>query len=223
MTQKYYDVRREIYENCSDKSFKKARTFKEMKKLFKGLQWLMLAVAVVCAIVMILIALLQVNIIWNIVLIAIVIAISIIGQFNFEKMYHKEARRQELTVRQQLYDEYIKNIIRIFKENGIDTNEKFGILKEECKNALEQHNQKYNSIKTRIFDMLVGVPLGALVSSLIYKNSDVVLIQIITIILLGISIIIISDIIKRINYYSEGYFKDKHLLDALNEIEYAKE
>lgn len=34
MTQKYYNVRREIYENCSDKSFRRLRTFKEMKKLF---------------------------------------------------------------------------------------------------------------------------------------------------------------------------------------------
>ena len=30
-------------------------------------------------------------------------------------------------------------------------------------------------------------------------------------------------IIKKINYYSDGYFKDKQLLDVLNEIEYAKE
>ena len=41
--------------------------------------------------------------------------------------------------------------------------------------------------------------------------------------LIGIFIIIISNIIKKINYYSDGYFKDKQLLDVLNEIEYAKE
>lgn len=59
MTQKYYDVRREIYENCSDKSFRRLRTFKEMKKLFKGLQWLMLILMIACAISIIIIGLLK--------------------------------------------------------------------------------------------------------------------------------------------------------------------
>ena len=70
---------------------------------------------------------------------------------------------------------------------------------------------------------MIGVPLGAVISSLIYKNSDIVVIQILSVILIGIFIIIISNIIKKINYYSDGYFKDKQLLDVLNEIEYAKE
>ena len=223
MTQKYYDVRREIYENCSDKSFRKLRTFKEMKKLFKGLQWLMLILMIACSISIIIIGLLNINFFWYTIPVTLVIAISIISQFSFEKLYNKDARRQELSDRQQLYNEYIENAMNIFKENGIDTKAKFNILKEECKNALEQHNQKYDSIKIKIFDMLIGVPLGAVISSLIYKNSDIVVIEILSIILIAIFIIIISNIIKKINYYSDGYFKDKQLLDVLNEIEYAKE
>lgn len=40
MTYKYYDVRRDIYNECSDKSLKKFRTFKEMRKLFKLKFWI---------------------------------------------------------------------------------------------------------------------------------------------------------------------------------------
>lgn len=39
MTYKYYDIRREIYENCSDEPLRKFRTFTEMKKVFKIKFW----------------------------------------------------------------------------------------------------------------------------------------------------------------------------------------
>lgn len=222
MTYKYYDVRREIYENCSDKSLKKFRTFKEMKKLFKGLQWLMLALMIAYAIAMIIIAIFPISILWNTIPVIFVIAISILSQFTFEKLYHKEARKEELSMKGQSYKEYIDNILNTLKENGIDSVKKITVLKEECKCALAQHKQKYDSVKSKVFDMLIGIPLGALISSLIYKNSDAVVMQIFVLLLIGFFVIAFSNIVRKITFYSDGYFKDKRLLDVLNEIEYAE-
>lgn len=222
MTYKYYDVRREIYENCSDKPLKKFRTFKEMKKLFKGLQWLMLALIIACVIAWFFIAFLPISILWNIIPMTLAFAILIFSQFTFEKLYHQEARKEELSLKDQSYKEFVNNILNTLKANGIDSAKKITVLKEECKCALTEHKQKYDSVKSKAFDMLIGVPLGALISSLIYKNSDALVMQIITISIIGLFVIAFSNIVRKITYYSDGYFKDKHLLDVLNEIEYAE-
>lgn len=66
--------------------------------------------------------------------------------------------------------------------NGLYTKEQWGQLKEECKLKLESHENSYKSIGNQIYNLLIGVPLGALISSLIYKNSNAVIKYIIGII-----------------------------------------
>jgi uncharacterized membrane protein YcaP (DUF421 family) len=68
--------------------------------------------------------------------------------------------------------------------------------------------------------MLIGVPLGALISSIIYNQDANSLEGIIVLILLGLFIIIGSQIGRKISFYSDGYFKDRHLLNILRELEY---
>lgn len=73
--------------------------------------------------------------------------------------------------------------------------------------------------------MLVGVPLGAFVSALIYKSEsvDIVIEQLFVIIVLGLMTIGAANVFKKITYYSDGHFKDQYLLDILNELEYLSE
>ena len=70
--------------------------------------------------------------------------------------------------------------------------------------------------------MLIGVPLGAFISALIYKSekSDIIIEQLVVIILFGLMIIGVASVIKKITYYSDGHFKDQYLLDVLCELEY---
>ena len=42
MTYKYYDVRREVYDKCSDKTLKRTRSFKDLKRLFKWYAWVIM-------------------------------------------------------------------------------------------------------------------------------------------------------------------------------------
>lgn len=42
MTQRYYFIRREVYELKKSKKYRKNRTFSEMKQLFKPSYWLMI-------------------------------------------------------------------------------------------------------------------------------------------------------------------------------------
>ena len=43
------------------------------------------------------------------------------------------------------------------------------------------------------------------------------------VLILGLMIIGVSNILKKITYYSDGHFKDQYLLDVLNELEYLSE
>ena len=93
-------------------------------------------------------------------------------------------------------------------------------LKSECEQILSKHEQKYLALNNRTYEMLIGIPLGALISSIIYNQNLNSLEGIIVLILLGLFIIIGSQIGRKISFYSDGYFKDQHLLNVLRELEY---
>ena len=220
MTYKYYDVRRDIYNECSDKSLKKFRTFKEMRKLFKLKFWIIFVLMMICLILMGVLSLCLPNKSWYFIPMIILIILSIISEIQGESLYNSAERKEEIDKQGKCYDEYVKNIITVLNSNGLYTKEQWSQLKEECKLKLESHENSYKSIGNQIYNILIGVPLGALISSLIYKNSDAVVKSIIGIIILGIVCILIIKILKKITFYTDGYFKDEYLMSALCELDY---
>ncbi len=220
MTYKYYDVRRDIYNECSDKSLKKFRTFKEMRKLFKLKFWIIFVLMMICLILMGVLSLCLPNKGWYFIPMIILIILSIISEIQGESLYNSAERKEEIDKQGKCYDEYVKNIITVLNSNGLYTKEQWSQLKEECKLKLESHESSYKSIGNQIYNILIGVPLGALISSLIYKNSDAVVKSIIGIIILGIVCILIIKILKKITFYTDGYFKDEYLMSALCELDY---
>lgn len=223
MTYKYYDVRRDIYNECSDKSLKKFRTFKEMRKLFKLKFWIIFVLMMICLILMGVLSLCLPNKGWYFIPMIILIILSIISEIQGESLYNSAERKEEIDKQGKCYDEYVKNIITVLNSNGLYTKEQWSQLKEECKLKLESHESSYKSIGNQIYNILIGVPLGALISSLIYKNSDAVVKSIIGIIILGIVCILIIKILKKITFYTDGYFKDEYLMSALCELDYYSE
>ncbi len=220
MTYKYYDVRRDIYNECSDKSLKKFRTFKEMRKLFKLKFWIIFVLMMICLILMVALSFCLPNKGWYFIPLTILIILSIISEIQGESLYNSAERKKEIDKQSKCYDEYVKNIITALNSNGLYTKEQWSSLKEECKLKLESYENSYKSIGNQIYNLLIGVPLGALISSLIYKNSNAVIKYIIGIISLGIVVIVITKIIKKITFYTDGYFKDEYLMSALCELDY---
>lgn len=223
MTYKYYDVRRDIYNECSDKPLKKFRTFKEMRKLFKLKFWIIFVLMMICLILMGVLSLCLPNKGWYFIPTIILIILSIISEIQGESLYNSAERKKEIDKQSKCYDEYVKNIITVLNSNGLCTKGQWSQLKEECKLKLESHESSYKSIGNQIYNILIGVPLGALISSLIYKNSDAVVKSIIKIIILGIVCILIVKILKKITFYTDGYFKDEYLMSALCELDYYSE
>ncbi len=119
-------------------------------------------------------------------------------------------------------EDYIQHIKKVLIANEITTKEQRDVLKSECEKALSVYRENHKSVNAKVFDMLIGVPLGAFISALIYKSesNDILLAQLIGVIILGIAMIGAINILKKIMYYSVGVFKDQYLLNVLNELEY---
>ena len=151
--------------------------------------------------------------------------LSIIGELFGGQMYNPTERKKELDEHSSNLEMYVENIQTTLNGHGIITKAHRDTLRKECEQQLSIHNSRFQSVSNKIFDMLIGVPLGAFISALIHKSegADFVISQLFIILILGLIIISISNILKKITYYSDGYFKDQYLLDILNELEYLPE
>ena len=224
-TYRYWDIRRDIYEQCSNKALKKYRTFADMKKLFKLSYWLLLIGMLVCLIAYISLFLFLPGTFYWLIPVGGTLLLSIISEFFGSRMYNPLERKREIEEHSANLDAYIENIQATLIGHGIITKDHRDTLRKECDQQLSIHNSRYKSVSSKIFDMLVGVPLGAFISALIYKSAsaDIVISQLFVIAILGVMIIGVSNILKKITYYSDGHFKDQYLLDVLNELEYLSE
>jgi len=222
MTQKYLAVRREIYEKNPASRMNTSRSFSDMVKLFKRPYWIILAALAISIIGLALIFIFahESSLVW-IPLIIMVIA-SLCSQIPRERFLYKErARQKELLQVKENYTQYISETLTLLKNQNIDKPEKIIQIKLECEAELKTQEEKYNKISSRVFDMLIGVPLGALIASIIATDGNVEPTAIICIVVIGIVISGIAKLIQLVGFYSEGYFKDRYLLDALNELSYS--
>ena len=162
------------------------------------------------------------NLIWCIIPFSVMILVSIFSEFFGGKMYNAEARKEELQQHSESLEGYIDDVKTTLSAHKITTRAQRDVLKAECEKQIELHNKNFKSVNDKIYDMLIGVPLGALIAALIYKSSaeDTVIASIVALIVLGLMVIGIARFIKKVAYYSEGNFKDQHLLNVLNELEY---
>lgn len=221
MTYKYCLVRRAIYENDPTSKLKKRRNLKDMKRLFKLPFWIMMFL-VICSLISIALILLFK---FNTMLIYISYFVIALVSFVFEipredKIYHMEERNKEIRIKECEYEEYINNVREILTELGVNTPNKIEKLKEECKGILIKRNNGFSNITNRIIDMLIGVPLGALIASTIYADTKTQNEGIVLILSIGLILFIIIQIAKVWQYYTDANFKDRYLLDALNELSY---
>ena len=195
-----------------------------MAKLFKRPYWIMLGVLFIALIGAAATAIIAPN---SPFILFFLIAITIdllISQIPREKhIYNEVERENELSQIRIGHEQYVSDVWSILKEHGIDTHDKVLNIKAECVTTMKMRKGKYEKIFDRIIDMLIGVPLGTLVASIIYADSTVVPMAIGAVIIVGLAVLGLLKIINLINYYSDGYFKDKYLLDALNELDYFDE
>lgn len=224
-TYRYWDIRRDVYEQCANMTPKKYRTFADMRKLFKLSYWLLLIGMLVCLITYIALFLFLPGTFYWLIPVGGTLMLSIIGELFGSRLYNPLERKREIKEHSANLEVYIENIQTTLSGYGIITKDQRDVLRKECEQQLSIHSTTYKSVSSKVFDMLVGVPLGAFISALIYKSesTNIVISQLFVVVILGLMIIGISNILKKITYYSDGHFKDQYLLDVLNELEYLSE
>lgn len=221
MTYKYYEVRREVYDKCSDKTLKRTRSFKDLKRLFKWYAWVIMALLLVSMIAFIILVYVFPGKPYYLIPCAAAFTVTAIWEFHSERIYNAGERYRELEEVKHNYLQYIRNVKGVLDSCGIDSREKLDALKKECNARLDSHTKPYKSVSSTTYNMLVSVPLGAVVSSIIYRNSgDTAVAQIVGLLMFGLMIIGICKGFKALSFYADGYFKDRYLLEVLNELDY---
>lgn len=220
-TYRYWEVRRDVYDTLSKKKIKNYRSFADMKRLFARRFWIIMGGIMISLVTFLVLSFAYPNKPWYMIPCVIIIGLIIYSEFYESKMYNPIERKKEIGERNLRLEQYLDDVREVLQSHGIKTTEQITVLKEECKKQVDTHNSTFKSISGKIYDMLVGVPLGAFISALIYNDKgNEVIINIFSLIIIGLSIISIANIFKKISYYSSGNFKDKFLLDVICELEY---
>ena len=220
MIYRYYNIRREINNDNSEKGLNGFRSFKELKSLYKPFHWIVFVGVILTFIGLFITLVILKNKLWSSIPLVILIILVNIWEYKCEKSYNQKARKNELDTIDEKYKQYLNNTYIIFKNNGINTRKELAALKNECNFIFDKRENKFKILSNKIFELLIGVPIGALISSLVDKNDALLHTKTILILMLGISIYVIITTAKYISYYTEGYRKDRRLLDAVMEMEY---
>ena len=220
MTHRYYKIRREIFEDNSEKPLKKLRSGSELKELYKPFHWIVFGLMIGSLIAIIVISIFVTNKLWNTVPLLIIILLTDLWEYKAEKLYNKDARKKELMSIDCDYENYLKSIYEILQNNGIKSERELNILIDECNEWLEKRDNKFRFLKRKVFEICLGIPIGALITSLINQNSAEFPIQIITALILGLLMYPLFSLAKFVSNYMDCYQKDQSLLKALNEMRY---
>lgn len=224
MTYKYMYIRRAIFEQNPASKINTYRNLSDMVKLYKRQYFIMLVLLLLSVLFSFIIISIYPNRPFVLIPMVFELLIVILISVQREKhIYNESVRAQEISEIEKNYEEYVLNVSNTLESNGINTPEKLQKLKEECKSELKKYEEKLGRVNSKIFDMLIGVPLGAFIASIIYSNSNTIPAAIVVIIIIGLVLLGFTRLIGYIEYYSVGYFKDKYLLDAINELDYYEE
>lgn len=220
MTYRYNNIRREISNDDTEKAIKKFRSFEELKSLFTPFHWIVFILIILSLIALLLIPILVSNKLWCSIPLVVLIALVNIWNYKCEKLYNQQAREEELNDIDEKYKQYLSATYRILKKNGINTREQLMILKNERNIVFTKRENKFKILNNKVFELFIGVPIGALISSVIDKNDVNLPIIVIAILILGLVVYCIIAMAKCISYYTDEYWKDQQLLNAVTEMDY---
>lgn len=223
VTYKYLEVRREIYNKCSDKELNSFRSFRQMLKVWNRSYWASLIGMLFCLVTEIVLSIILQNKLWGMIPLGVEMVLLVVIEVRSDKMYNPPERKKELDDDKKKYEKYVENIKKTLDACGIRTSRLRVILREECVAELEKYNKSYSFISDHVIEMFIGVPLGALISSLIFIDKQAVVDHIAVLVMLGVMIIVFIKVAKKMAFFWNGYFKDQYLLKALKELEYCEE
>ena len=224
MTQKYYHVRREIYEvNPLNKS-KSTRKLSDLRKLCKLPFWIIAITMILSLIAMVVLMIFKpTSLLPLFPILPMSVALIVFELLKEKHLFNETYRNEELIEEKNNYQLSIVEVHGILEKNNINTFEKFSLLKNECETIVKNQKEKQIKVRNKIYSMLIGVPIAALIANIINTGKDINLNAVTLVIFLGALVSGSSILFQRISFYLNGEFKDKLMLDSLNELNYSSE
>lgn len=140
---------------------------------------------------------------------------------NDNNLYKIEVRLAEISKSMESNEQYALKIALILKQY-IKSYKRLMKLKDECEAQIDKHERKFDKLSRKTVDILIFIPLGALIASL-YSGVDIVIGAIGSLIFIGSVILVILKIIKIVDYRISRNNKDRYLLDVINELDYCED
>ena len=219
MTYKYEEVKREIWESKPDKVLYQRRTLKEIRTTISFRFWILFGIAVAGLIASVILFICGLSN-WCIVPLIIVYIVLTISDWLGEKNYNVLPRKAELKKQKEKYKEYINTIDKTLRNCNIETQDQIQCLKKEAKDNISKFENRFNSIRTKMMDLWIAIPLAALLESFWASKTDVDPTRIASFIVLGLFCLSIISIIRKILIHFNVIRKDYYLLQTLTEIDY---
>jgi|GEM_PF-6008830 len=219
MTYKYEEVKREIWESKPDKILYQRRTAKEIRTTISFRFWLLFGIAVTALIVSVILFICGLSN-WCIVPLIIDFIALAISDWLGEKNYNALPRKAELKKQKENYKEYIKTINMILSDCNIETMDQIECLKKEAKENISKFENRFNSIRTKMMDLWIAIPLAALLESFWASKTDADPTRIASFIVFGLFCLSTLSIIRKIYIHFNVIRKDYYLYQVLLETDY---
>lgn len=223
MTYKYEEVKREIWERKPDKILYPRRTLKEIKATISIRFWILFSIAVAALIVSVVFFICGLSN-WCIVPLIIDFIVLTISDWLGEKNYNALPRKAELKKQKERYEAYLINVNEVLNGCNIENKDQIECLKAEAKEIIDKFEKRYNTVQTKIKDILIILPLTALVELFWKAKAVESALNIAHFIVLGLLFFLFFSIIRSayVHYFS-SIRKDYFLLQSLCELNYQKQ
>ena len=109
MTYRYYNIRREINNDNSEKGLKEFRSLKELKSLFTPFHWIVFIAIILSLVALLFTAFFSTNKLWCSIPLVILVVLVNIWEYKCEKLYNQKAREKELNDIDEKYKQYLNN------------------------------------------------------------------------------------------------------------------
>lgn len=220
MTNKYYYVRRAVWEHRHNKKQKSFRSFQKMRKLFKGPMWLLFILMLICDFLFGYILYSSINDWFGLIpFTAMFIIFTLADTLPESTLYNMTEREKEINEENYSITKHLNSLIIILTDLNVIASQQRLLLKSECEMRIKSFQDSINRLHKKIFYLLIVIPSIAVIQAIVTNKSTNMKVFVI-ILCIGFFIMYLSRVLSPIYEIWNGTNKDKALLDELNELEY---
>lgn len=220
MTNKYYYVRRAVWEYRYNNKQKSLRSFQKMRKLFKVSMWFLFILMLICDFILGYILYSSINDWLGLIpATAMFIIFTLADTLPESTLYNMTEREKEIEEKNNDIINHLDGLVFELSRLNVNSPKQRALLKSECESRISAYQNSVNTFIKNLFHVLIAVPIIAFLEAVITKQSTNPQ-TLVVILCLSLIVIFLLRAFSPVFGLWCGTNKDKALLDELNELEY---